>query len=191
VHWTSGHGRVVPAVAWHGYALPATRDRDVGSCGVEVMLVTGDGGGTERGVEELSCWGRSSTVFRTGAPARQRRLERYPRAHRRRVGPARSAAASGHHRRTHVHPAARRPVPSGLPVPHLPEVTFEDVKMLLLAGLGITIVGYSDIMLIARGFPLAPGRGRGNGRPPARSIATTLRCSSPTSTTCASGSASS
>ena len=50
-------------------------------------------------------------------------------------------------------------VPSGLPVPHLPDVTFEDVKMLLLAGLGITIVGYSDIMLIARGFPLAPAEG--------------------------------
>jgi hypothetical protein len=31
--------------------------------------------------------------------------------------------------------------------------------MLLLAGLGITIVGYSDIMLIARGFPLAPAEG--------------------------------
>jgi SulP family sulfate permease len=50
-------------------------------------------------------------------------------------------------------------VPSGLPVPHLPDVTFEDVKVLLLAGLGITIVGYSDIMLIARGFPLAPAEG--------------------------------
>ena len=50
-------------------------------------------------------------------------------------------------------------VPSGLPVPGLPEVTFEDVKMLLFAGLGITIVGYSDIMLIARGFPLAPAEG--------------------------------
>jgi sulfate permease, SulP family len=50
-------------------------------------------------------------------------------------------------------------VPSGLPVPQLPEVTFEDVKMLLLAGLGITIVGYSDIMLIARGFPLTPAEG--------------------------------
>ena len=34
-------------------------------------------------------------------------------------------------------------VPSGLPLPHLPAVTFDDVKMLLLAGLGITIVGYS------------------------------------------------
>jgi SulP family sulfate permease len=50
-------------------------------------------------------------------------------------------------------------VPSGLPVPHLPEVSFDDVKMLLLAGLGITIVGYSDIMLIARGFPLSPAEG--------------------------------
>ena len=50
-------------------------------------------------------------------------------------------------------------VPSGLPVPQLPDVTFEDVRMLLLAGLGITIVGYSDIMLIARGFPLSPAEG--------------------------------
>ena len=50
-------------VAWHGYAQPSTRDRDVGSCGVEVMLVAGDGRrGTERGVEELSCWSRSSRV---------------------------------------------------------------------------------------------------------------------------------
>ena len=53
-------------------------------------------------------------------------------------------------------------VPSGLPVPHLPEVTFEDVKMLLLAGLGITIVGYSDIMLIARDSA-RPRRGRDRG----------------------------
>ena len=50
-------------------------------------------------------------------------------------------------------------VPSGLPLPGLPDVTFEDVTMLVLAGLGITIVGYSDIMLIARGFPLAPAEG--------------------------------
>src|SRR3954471_10485042 len=50
-------------------------------------------------------------------------------------------------------------VPSGLPYPHLPAVTFDDVKMLLLAGLGITIVGYSDVMLIARGFPLTPVEG--------------------------------
>jgi len=50
-------------------------------------------------------------------------------------------------------------VPSGLPVPQLPEVTFDDVRVLLLAGLGITVVGYSDIMLIARGFPLSPADG--------------------------------
>ncbi len=50
-------------------------------------------------------------------------------------------------------------VPSGLPRPHLPAVTFDDVKTLLLAGLGITIVGYSDVMLIARGFPLTPAEG--------------------------------
>ncbi|MDN5769550.1 MAG: sodium-independent anion transporter, partial [Microlunatus sp.] len=31
-------------------------------------------------------------------------------------------------------------VPSGLPTPHLPDVTFDEVKLLLLAGLGITIV---------------------------------------------------
>ncbi len=51
-------------------------------------------------------------------------------------------------------------MPSGLPTPRLPEVTFDDVKMLVLAGLGITIVGYSDIMLIARGFPLTPAEGQ-------------------------------
>lgn len=47
-------------------------------------------------------------------------------------------------------------VPSGLPSPQLPDVTFDEVRLLLLAGLGITIVGYSDVMLISRGFPLAP-----------------------------------
>ena len=65
-------------------------------------------------------------------------------------------------------------VPSGLPVPHLPEVTFEDVRMLVLAGLGITIVGYSDIMLIARGFPLAPAEGE-RGRPAAGPAGRTRR----------------
>jgi SulP family sulfate permease len=51
------------------------------------------------------------------------------------------------------------PVPSGLPTPKLPDVTLDDLRVLVLAGLGITIVGYSDIMLIARGFPLPPGEG--------------------------------
>jgi len=50
-------------------------------------------------------------------------------------------------------------VPSGLPMPHLPMVTAEEFKAMLWAGLGITIVGYSDIMLISRGFPLTPGPG--------------------------------
>ncbi|MBL8927706.1 MAG: SulP family inorganic anion transporter, partial [Pseudonocardia sp.] len=50
-------------------------------------------------------------------------------------------------------------IPSGLPLPHLPAVTFDEVKMLLLAGLGVTIVGYSDVTLIARGFPLTPDEG--------------------------------
>ncbi len=50
-------------------------------------------------------------------------------------------------------------VPSGMPVPHLPLVSMEEFKAMLWAGLGVTIVGYSDIMLISRGFPLTPGVG--------------------------------
>jgi SulP family sulfate permease len=50
-------------------------------------------------------------------------------------------------------------VPSGLPVPRLPNVSVDEFKAMLWAGLGITIVGYSDIMLISRGFPLTPGEG--------------------------------
>ena len=50
-------------------------------------------------------------------------------------------------------------VPSGLPMPHLPMVTGEEFKAMIWAGLGIAIVGYSDIMLISRGFPLTPGEG--------------------------------
>lgn len=50
-------------------------------------------------------------------------------------------------------------VPSGLPMPGLPHVSADEFKALVLAGLGITIVGYSDIMLIARGFPLTPAEG--------------------------------
>ena len=44
-------------------------------------------------------------------------------------------------------------VPSGLPMPHLPNVSMSDVNALILAGLGVAVVGYSDNMLIARGFP--------------------------------------
>jgi SulP family sulfate permease len=35
----------------------------------------------------------------------------------------------------------------------LPNVSWEDVRALLLAGLGIAVIGYSDTMLIARAFP--------------------------------------
>lgn len=38
-------------------------------------------------------------------------------------------------------------------------VTGEEFKAMIWAGLGIAIVGYSDIMLIPRGFPLTPGEG--------------------------------
>lgn len=44
-------------------------------------------------------------------------------------------------------------VPSGLPMPALPNVSMDDVQALVLAGLGVAVVGYSDNMLIARGFP--------------------------------------
>jgi SulP family sulfate permease len=44
-------------------------------------------------------------------------------------------------------------------MPHLPMVTGEEFKAMIWAGLGIAIVGYSDIMLISRGFPLTPGEG--------------------------------
>jgi SulP family sulfate permease len=47
-------------------------------------------------------------------------------------------------------------VPTGLPMPHLPEVSAADVKALLVAGLGVAIVAYGDITLIARGFPSPP-----------------------------------
>ena len=45
------------------------------------------------------------------------------------------------------------PVPTGLPVPHLPSVSSEELQALVLAGLGVAVVGFSDNMLIARGFP--------------------------------------
>ncbi len=51
-------------------------------------------------------------------------------------------------------------IPTGLPTPGLPDVTWEEFRTLLLAGLGIAVIGYSDTMLIARAFSCA-GRGRG------------------------------
>ena len=44
-------------------------------------------------------------------------------------------------------------VPTGLPTPGLPDVTWEEFRTLVLAGLGIAVIGYSDCMLIARAFP--------------------------------------
>ena len=48
------------------------------------------------------------------------------------------------------------PVPTGLPTPGLPDVSWEDVRTLVLAGLGIAVIGYGDNMLIARAFPPPP-----------------------------------
>ena len=48
-------------------------------------------------------------------------------------------------------------VPTGLPTPGLPNVTWEELRTLVMAGLGIAVIGYSDCMLIARGFPAPAG----------------------------------
>ena len=45
------------------------------------------------------------------------------------------------------------PVPTGLPTPGIPDVTWDQFRTLVLAGLGIAVIGFSDNMLIARGFP--------------------------------------
>ena len=45
------------------------------------------------------------------------------------------------------------PVPTGLPTPGIPDVTWDQFRTLILAGLGIAVIGFSDNMLIARGFP--------------------------------------
>ncbi len=50
-------------------------------------------------------------------------------------------------------------VPSGLPLPHLPAVGWGDVQALILPALGVAIVGFSDNMLIAAGFPSPPMEG--------------------------------
>jgi len=47
-------------------------------------------------------------------------------------------------------------VPSGIPVPHVPQVTWPELKVLLVAGLGVTLMSYSDNMLFARAFPAPP-----------------------------------
>lgn len=44
-------------------------------------------------------------------------------------------------------------IPTGLPSPGLPDVSWGDLQSLLLAGLGIAVIAYGDTMLIARAFP--------------------------------------
>jgi SulP family sulfate permease len=56
-------------------------------------------------------------------------------------------------------------VPTGLPGVHFPAVTIEDLKRLLVVGLGVAIVAYGDSMLIERGFPAPPDERGGPSRP--------------------------
>ena len=44
------------------------------------------------------------------------------------------------------------PVPVGLPAPHLPLVSWGELSTLLIAGLGVAVVAYSDNTLIGRAF---------------------------------------
>jgi SulP family sulfate permease len=44
-------------------------------------------------------------------------------------------------------------VPSGVPTPSLPEVSGAEFQQLVVAGLGVAIMAYSDNMLFARAFP--------------------------------------
>lgn len=47
-------------------------------------------------------------------------------------------------------------VPSGIPTPQLPLISGAEAKTLLVVGLGVAVMAYSDNMLIARGFPAPP-----------------------------------
>lgn len=47
-------------------------------------------------------------------------------------------------------------VPSGLLAPRLPQVSWNEFQQLIVAGLGVAIMAYSDNMLFARGFPAPP-----------------------------------
>ena len=44
-------------------------------------------------------------------------------------------------------------VPTGLPFPAMPAVSWSDVQSLLVAGIGVAIVAYGDNTLVARAFP--------------------------------------
>jgi SulP family sulfate permease len=50
-------------------------------------------------------------------------------------------------------------VPTGLPMPHLPMVSAQDMQSLLLAGIGVAVVAYGDNTLIARAFPVTLDEG--------------------------------
>ncbi len=47
-------------------------------------------------------------------------------------------------------------VPSGLLAPRMPQVSWGEFQQLIVAGLGVAIMSYSDNMLFARGFPAIP-----------------------------------
>ena len=44
-------------------------------------------------------------------------------------------------------------VPAGIPTPSIPLISIGELKALLVVGLGVAVMAYSDNMLIARGFP--------------------------------------
>jgi SulP family sulfate permease len=48
-------------------------------------------------------------------------------------------------------------VPSGLPVPRLPEITVADLGLLALPALGVALVGYTDTVLTGRAFATRGG----------------------------------
>ena len=50
-------------------------------------------------------------------------------------------------------------VPTGIVTPRLPAVSIDELKVLVVAGLGVAVMAYSDNMLISRAFPapLLPG----------------------------------
>jgi SulP family sulfate permease len=45
------------------------------------------------------------------------------------------------------------PIPTGLPMPGLPDVSWNDLQSLVFAGLGIAVIAYGDNTLNARAFP--------------------------------------
>ena len=63
-------------------------------------------------------------------------------------------------------------VPTGLPTPGLPDVTWHDVRTLVLAALGIAVIAYGDNMLIARAFPAhAEGEAKADAVDPQQELA--------------------